>query len=152
MPKIRKTPLNNDTGSRVELTNHLVMIKLPTSLIQDAKKTFDGLHGHQQENCQLQWDQGPSKASLQVTNRLSGIHGISRPLKSSNNKDSEKRRLITQHLVLLIHAHQCSSKDKDSVKNCRTVQTEVSTYIFYPGPSQELVAHVAYHPSISASG
>ena len=126
MCKIRKTPLNNDTGSMVELTNHQVIIKLPTSLIQDANKTSDGLHCHQQEHRQLHWDQEPSKTSLQVTNGVSGIHGLSRPLKSSNNKDHEKRRLITRHLALILHSHHCSSKDKGSVKNCGTVQTEVS--------------------------
>ena len=120
MCKIRKTPLNNDTGSIVELTNHQVIIKLPTSLIQDANKTSDGLHCHQQEHRQLHWDQEPSKTSLQVTN------GLSRPLKSSNNKDHEKRRLITRHLALILHSHHCSSKDKDSVKNYGAVQTEVS--------------------------
>ena len=126
MCKIRKTPLNNDTGSMVELTDHQVIIRLPTSLIQDANKTSDGLHCHQQEHRQLHWDQEPSKTSLQLTNGVSGIHGLSRPLKSSNNKDHEKRRLITQHLALLLHSHHCSSKDKGSVKNCGTVQTEVS--------------------------
>ena len=117
MCKTGKTPLNNDTSS---------IIKLPTSLIQDANKTSDGLHCHQQEHRQLHWDQEPSKTSLQLTNGVSGIHGLSRPLKSSNNKDHEKRRLITRHLALILHSHHCSSKDKGSVKNCGTVQTEVS--------------------------
>ena len=62
---------------------------------------------------------------LQVTNNLSGIHGLSRPLKSSHNKYHETR--ITQHLAQIFHSHRCLSKDKGSVKNCGTVQTAVST-------------------------
>ena len=109
----------------VELASLKVMITLSISHNPDSNEAFDAIQCHQQERRHRHGIQGPSKASLQVTNAPHGIHGLNRSIKSSNNKDREKR--ITQHLALLFHSHRCISKDKGSVKNCGIVQTAVST-------------------------
>ena len=66
-------------------------------------------------------NQGPSNTCLQVSNGLPVINGLSRRLNSPTNNDCEKRKHITQRLALLSHCHHCT------VKNCKTVQSAVST-------------------------
>merc|ERR1712212_227776 len=116
MCKRQKTPFDIDTSSRVKLASPKVIITLSISYNIDASTTFDELSYHQRKYRQLQRNQRPSKA---FTNSPSGIHGLNRLHKLSNNRYHETR--IKKHLALIFHSHRCSSKDKGSVKKFGTV-------------------------------
>ena len=119
---------------------------IPNSRTQDG----NGLHCHQQEHQQLHRNQGPSNSCLQDPNGPSGINGLRRPMKTSNENDHEGRKRITQRLALIFHSHRCLSQDESSVKNFGTAQTAVSTlsflgfltnYIFF----FEIIANIVKH-------
>ena len=87
-----------------QATTHVVKTEAP-----DPPPGANNNAGHQGQ----QQAQGPKQ---QGAGRPPGPPGLAK------NQDPEKRKLVTQMLMLLLHAQWCSRKDKDAMNSGEIVQ------------------------------
>ena len=93
-----------------QATTHVVKTEAP-----DPPPGANNNAGHQGQ----QQAQGPKQ---QGAGRPPGPPGLAGPGGQPQNQDPEKRKLVTQMLMLLLHAQWCSRKDKDAMNSGEIVQ------------------------------
>ena len=82
---------------------------LASGLLPSWANNNAGQQGQQQQQ-QPQQAQVPGQAGHQGASGLHGPPGLAGAGGPSTNQDSERIRLVTRQLVLLLHAHRCSKR------------------------------------------